>query len=123
MEMDTYQGRCEYCGNIQPVMAMDQIDANKKISEECSCGGAVLERRKNAILKNIEKVIGKEAPNYGLAQVTEEQKELVTDLALATLFGKIEAATVKMDNLNVSISGAEKVKINRTDTRNEQLEA
>lgn len=121
--MDTYQGRCEYCGNIQPVMAMDQIDANKKISEECSCGGTVLERRKNALLKNIEKVIGKEAPNYGLAQVTEEQKELVTNLALATLFGKIEAATVKMDNLKVSISGAEKVKIKRTDTRNEQLEA
>lgn len=39
MEMETYQGVCKYCGEIQPVMAMDQIDANEKISEECSCGG------------------------------------------------------------------------------------
>lgn len=121
--MGTYQGTCKYCGNTQLIMAMDQIDADEKISEECSCGGAKLERRKEALLQNIKQIVGKEAPNSGLSQVTTDQEQLITDLALGVLHGKIEAATIKLAGLKVSVSGVEKVKIRRTDVKNKLLEA
>lgn len=123
MEMDTYQGECKYCGNIQPVMAMDQIDANEKISEECSCGGAELERRQDTLMKNIRETVGEEAPSFGFSQVTPEQEELIRELAMSVLHGKISAVSLKIGSTRISISGIGEITIKRTDTKNKQMKA
>ena len=115
--MNTYEGVCQYCGNIQPVMALDQTDANTKISEECSCGGAELEKRKKRLLQNIRETVGKDAVNFGYSQASPEQEELIIGMALAALHGWIDSAVCKFGGTSVSIRGGEKVKVQRTDTK------
>ncbi len=61
--MDTYEGRCKYCGEIQPVMTMDQIDADEKISECCKCDGANFEKKKAQFPENLDYTIGEGAAN------------------------------------------------------------
>lgn len=123
IEMNTYEGVCQYCGNIQPVMAMDQTDANTKISEECSCGGAELEKRKKRLLQNLQETIGKDAINFGYSQVSSEQEELINRMALAALHGWIDSAACKFGTTSISIRGGEKVKVQRTDTKKSERSA
>lgn len=124
IEMNTYEGTCRYCGNIQPVMAMDQNDADEKISEECSCGGAELEKRKKRLLQNLQETVGADAVNFGYSQVSPEQEELITSMALDVLHGRIESASCKFGGTSISIrSTGDKVKIQRTDTRKSEKSA
>ena len=44
--MKEYEGVCSYCGNIQPVLAMDQEDADLIITRQCDCGAAEREMQK-----------------------------------------------------------------------------
>ncbi|MCI7300999.1 MAG: hypothetical protein SOR93_14170 [Clostridiales Family XIII bacterium] len=124
IEMNTYEGQCKYCGNIQPIMAMDQIDANEQISEKCDCGGAETERRKASLLKNLNDVVGKNAPNYGMRQVEPEQEEIITQMALAVFNGLLERASCKIDGITIAIVRAGgKTKIKRMDQQKAELEA
>lgn len=124
IEMNTYEGTCRYCGNIQPVMAMDQIDADEQISEKCSCGGAELEKRKKRLLQNVQETVGKDAVNFGYSQVSVEQEELITSMALAVLHGWIDSASCRFGGTSISIREAgEKVKVQRTDTKKSERSA
>lgn len=117
VEMNTYEGTCRYCGNIQPVMAMDQIDADEKISEECSCGGAELEKREKRLMQNLQETVGKDAVNFGYSQVSPEQEEIINRMALSVLHGWIDSASCRFGGTSLSIKGGEKVKVQRTDTK------
>ena len=124
VEMNTYEGVCKYCGNVQPIMAMDQTDANEKISENCDCGGAELERKKQLLLQNIKKTIGRECVDFGLRQVSKEQEELITGMALAVLHGWIESASCKFEGTTVTIKETGgKIKLQRTDTKKAERSA
>lgn len=124
IEMNTYEGECKYCGNIQPIMAMDQVDANEKISEDCACMGAELERRKAALMQNLENTIGKNAGESGFKQVGSPQEGIITEMALNVFHGTLQSAACKIGNSTINItSSAGKVKIKRTDTRKGEWEA
>lgn len=124
MEMSTFEGRCKYCGEIQPIMAMDQLDADAKISEQCSCGGAEMERKEAALLENLKNTIGAGAPENGFTRVDPEQEDLITNMALAVLHGNLRQVSCKIKGATISvIRTPEKVKVKRTDTKNMQLEA
>lgn len=124
IEMNTYEGQCKYCGNIQPIMAMDQIDANEKISEQCECKGAERERKKEMLLQNLEDVTGENAIELGFRPVGPEQKEILENMALAVFYGKLKSASTKIGGSTISIvHAADKTKIKRTDTKSQQLEA
>lgn len=124
IEMDTYSGVCKYCGSVQPIMAMDQADANKKISEECACGGATREKRLERLKQNVREVAGEEAVEFGYRQLSESQEELVEALALAVFDGKAEKITFKTENVNISIKDNDgRVKIRRSDTNKTERSA
>lgn len=123
IELTTYQGECKYCGNIQPIMAMDQIDANEKISEECPCCGAERARRKAALMRNLENTIGKNAAESGFKPVEPEQEELINTIAIAVFDGYLQGVTCKIDGSAVTITGGIKIKVKRVDTKTQQLEA
>lgn len=124
IEMNTYEGECKYCGNIQPIMAMDQTDADEKISEDCTCGGAERERRKTVMIQNLENVIGKNAGESGFKQVEPEQEGIITEMALNVFHGILRSANCKIGNSVINITNtAGKVKIKRTDTRKAEREA
>lgn len=124
IEMDTYEGVCKYCGSIQPIMAMDQADANEKISEQCSCGGAERERRLNCLKQNIKMIVGEKAPESGYRQLGPDQEELVETMAFAVFHGKAEKITLKIENVNISVKDADgRVKIQRSDTNKTERSA
>lgn len=124
IEMNTFEGQCKYCGNIQPIMAMDQVDADEQISESCECGGAERERRKAALMQSLEDTIGKNAASNGFRQVDQEQEEDITNMALAVFHGRLKAASVKIGGSTINIVATnDRVHVRRTDTKKLQLEA
>lgn len=122
--MDTYQGICKYCGQIQPVMAMDQTDADQKITECCNCDGAKHEKKKQQLLENLDYTIGEGAANMGFKRVSEGQESLITEMAMAVLEGKLEKATCQIDSTVITITmSSDKCKVKRMDKKTMALEA
>nr|WP_315022935.1 hypothetical protein [uncultured Aminipila sp.] len=125
IEMYTHDGICRFCGNIQPVLAVDQIDADNKISDSCSCGGAAKERQWNGILKNIDQLLGDKAVERGFVQAQPEQIELVKHAAHEILESNIGSARMSIENTTVSITVTARgfIKLTRQYTKQTALEA
>lgn len=86
--------------------------------------GAELEKRKNRLLQNVQETVGKDAVNFGYSQVSKEQEELITGMALAVLHGWIDSASCRFGGTSISIREAgEKVKVQRTDTKKSERSA
>lgn len=51
--MNTYDGRCLYCGLVQPIMAESQEEADSLITKKCDCAGAAKQRKIDALAENI----------------------------------------------------------------------
>ena len=51
--MNTYDGRCLYCGIVQPIMAESQEEADNLITRKCDCAGAAKQRKIDALTENI----------------------------------------------------------------------
>ncbi|MCI9597887.1 MAG: hypothetical protein HFE75_11460 [Firmicutes bacterium] len=124
IEMDMYEGVCKYCGSMQPVMAMDRTDANEKISDQCSCGGAERERRLNCLKQNVRMIVGDESVEFGYRQLDKEQERLVEAMVAAVFDGKAEKITLRIENVNISVKDVDgKVKIQRSDTNKTERSA
>lgn len=123
--MCTHQGVCKYCGNVQPVLAADQIDADNKISDSCLCGGAAKEKQWNGILKNIDQLLGEKAVERGYVQAYPEQIELVKHAAHEILESRIGSVRMTIENTTVSITVTAKgfIKLTRQYTKQTALEA
>lgn len=86
--------------------------------------GAELEKRKKHLLQNLQETVGKDAVNFGYSQVSPEQEELITDMALVVLHGWIDSASCKFKGTTVTVKEVGgKVKIQRTDTRKAEKSA
>lgn len=125
IEMMTLEGVCRYCGNMQPVMAADQIDADNKISEGCSCGGAAKERRKIRVLENIEAIAGEEAVNMGFAAVNGDTLLWLKRAGEMVLNGEMDKASTEIDGTKITIAITRKgdVEIKRSRTESATLGA
>lgn len=114
MEMDTYQGVCRYCGDVQPIMAADQLDADMKISEECPCGGAGREKRHKAMLSNIEKLTGSGAGERGFIELKNAERELINTVADAVFDEVAGKVTIVLSDSTITIKyTGDKIKIDR----------
>lgn len=51
--MDTYEGKCKYCGAEKPIMAESQAAADEEISNTCDYGAASIEQRKAKLMECI----------------------------------------------------------------------
>jgi len=125
IEMYSHEGLCKYCGTIQPILAVDQIDADNRISESCSCGGAAKERQWNGILKNIDQLLGDKAVERGFTQAQPEQIELVKHAAHEMQESQIGSARMSIENTTVSITVTAKgfIKLTRQYAKQTALEA
>lgn len=121
--MQMYEGVCKYCGTIQLVLAMDQIDADEKISECCQCDGAEVEKKRIQLLENLNLTIGDGCVEQGFKRVSNEQETLITEMALAVLFGKLDKAVCQIGSTVITISTtSEKVKVKRVEKKAMALE-
>ena len=110
------QGICKYCGQIQTVDAVDQDDANRKATLNCTCEGSDIERRRQNLHENIKAICGEQCEAYGLKVLKQDVELQIHDIAEFVLFRKIQSVTINVDNSTVKISGNSKgdVKVVRT---------
>lgn len=111
----TYEGICKYCGEIQPIMAQSQEEADMLISRVCKCRGAEEEDKRDRICANAE-------------EITEGLDPAITSM-MATIgcfiqSGVISKATIKVENitLSVSINSNDQVKFKRKETCEKELQ-
>lgn len=112
--MGTYEGICKYCGNVQPIMASSQEEADMLISKACSCNGAEAEDKFDRICKNAK-------------EITEGLEPAITD-AMITLgrfiqYGIIDKVTIKVQDatLTISTNAHDQIKFKRKETAEKEL--
>lgn len=125
IEMMVMEGRCRYCGTIQQVMAADQIDADNKISADCSCGGAAREKKRLQILDNIDAIAGEDAASMGFSSVHGDTLLWLKRAGEMILDGIVDKIGVEIDGtkITIAITGKGDVKIKRSQTESAMLEA
>ena len=69
--MNTYEGACRFCGEIEIVMADNQTDADEIVTERCHCGGFARYERKRKREEKLRKV-AKENPALNFEEIPGE---------------------------------------------------
>lgn len=103
-EMQQYDGVCQMCGHIKPVLAIDQEDADNKITEQCDCGAADKIQQLKMMKQNLEATIGEKAMESGFPIVESSTKEIIEEVAQLIFDEKIGKATFVLEDSTVIIS-------------------
>lgn len=121
--MDTYEGKCKYCGIEKPIMAESQDAADEEISNTCSCGAASIEQRKAKLMERIN-YIARGSQEKALATLSEEQTKMLRRAGTDIIEGSCDKIVFALPDSKVQIwSDGEKYKIKRTATKEEVAEA
>lgn len=120
--MDTYQGRCKYCGQEQPIMAENQEAADKQVSDKCDCGQASTAQKKQKLMERINYIAaGKYSPAF--EALSEEKVKMLRQGGCDVLNGICGGITFEFYNSKVKIWDAgEKYKVKRTGSPSEEVE-
>lgn len=125
IEMANHEGTCRYCGNIQPVLAVDQIDADGKISEKCECSGYQKEQRYKRAADYIEKICDTDCANRGIQALPREVIDGACRMAILINEDLIDNVSIKVGGAKISLAmtSTDKIKVSRTDSENITREA
>lgn len=125
IEMANYEGTCRYCGEIQPILAVDQMDADVKISEKCSCGGFRREKRHTAMEDNIKAMFGAGCDGTLFKAATEEQMDLINAAGEAVFEGHVASVSIGLGKTAAKLSMTTKgnVKVERSFGAKIQMES
>ena len=118
MEFDSFEGRCEYCGNIVPIMAADQKDADIKVAEDCSCDGSAKEKRFEDAKALIIKYFSDSCIDDGLRAADGKVVKLMYTAAELVNNGLIDKVSISVDSLTkciISMSSKAIIKVQRID--------
>lgn len=120
--MDTYQGKCRYCGQEQPVMAASQEAADDHVSDNCDCGQASVEQKKSRLMAEINR-IAKASENPAFDTLDEDKIRLLRQGGRDVLEGMCQGAAFEFHDSKVRIWNANgKYKVKRTGSREETAE-
>lgn len=121
--MDTYQGKCRFCGNEQPIMAESQEDADEIVSGSCGCGAASFEQKKAKLMERIAYIAkGDYAPQF--AHLTEKTVRMLRAGGVDVMSGNADSITYSLADSKVRIwTDGDKYKVSRTGTQKEVAEA
>lgn len=107
MEFDIFEGVCRYCGEINPIMAADQRDADLKISDKCSCGGVKIEKKIICLRKSIEEFCGNETKTANFAMVDRQVVEQLKNMGELVIKQKIQEITIKVNGETIKIKATQ----------------
>lgn len=111
--MDSYIGKCEYCGNEMAIIAENQKEANDTVSKECSCGGNRKAEKKQALKDRLRELLGPGCEELNFRPVEDPVYQVIEDIGCMVIEGKIQHVTLKVDGTVVVIKGGEKTKVIR----------
>lgn len=121
--MDTYEGKCKYCGAENPVMAENQAAADEEVSNRCSCGGASIEQKKAKLMERIN-YIARGNPEKALKPLAEDQTKMLRRAGADIVAENCDKVAFTLPDSKVQIwNDGEKYKIKRTATKEEVAEA
>lgn len=121
--MKTYQGVCKYCGNIQPVMASTQEEADEIVSGKCDCGVAKTEEKKTKLMERIN-YIAAAAYNETFESLPQEQVEMLRQAGKDVLNMNCTSVTFDVMDSKIRIwRDGDKIKVKRSGNREETAEA
>lgn len=118
--MQTFEGTCRFCGQIQPVMAESPEEADSIVTDRCNCDGAIFEKRKACLKENIAEVAGAGCEKYGFNPLDVEITNLLYAAGVMVMLDKMQQISVSADGTAVKISVNTKgqVKVTRKEQKN-----
>ena len=125
VEMDSLYGTCRYCGQMKMVKAADKQDADIKVTKECTCPDARLERKRVQIRTMIMDLCGAGGAQRGFMELTDEQKNAVIMLAEMVESGRAISVSLRMADSAIKLStdadGSLKFRRDRKETIEEEI--
>lgn len=117
--MNIFEGVCRYCGDVKPVMANSQEEADDAISTKCTCPEALLEDRKEQLLQNLQLTIGPACEESGFDAFEADIVEAITSLARLVLQDRLQQVSIAhgKTTLKIAINTKGQVKITRTENK------
>lgn len=122
--MTNMDGICRFCGELVPVLAVDQIDADLKAEESCRCGGLAREKKHKSMINNIEKLFGEHCTERGYRPVTAETLETIKHGAEGVFNGAVVSISIGLGGTTAAVSYGKKgaIKVARKFSSSTELE-
>ena len=111
---ETIIGRCKYCGAEQTVIAKNQEEADRQVTQACDCNGVDLERKKEQLHLILDRLAGELAPEEGFDAVNPEIYTVIVGVGDAVVEGKFASASIKIDGTIIGFSRNAKDRIQAT---------
>lgn len=120
--MENYLGKCQYCGNEQPILAESQETADEQVSNRCDCGRASTAQKKARLMERINYIAkGEYSPAF--EQLTEPQIKMLRQGGQDVIDGKCQAVILVVEDSKIKIwADGEKFKVKRSGSREEAVE-
>ena len=96
--MNTFEGVCTFCGETEILMAESQEDADRIVTEKCSCGGYSMRERADLLLEYIDDIT-KENPEKNFKAMEDAQVMGIKDAAIYVFYGHF-------DEVKISVAGS-----------------
>ena len=109
--MSTLVGKCKYCGTEQTVIADNQKDADRQVTDACGCDGVDIARKKEQLHIICDAIAGELAPDNGFDAVSPEIYPTILEIGDTVVEGKFAAASIKVDGTVISFSRNSKGKV------------
>lgn len=109
--MSTLIGKCKYCGAEQTVIADNQADADRQVTDACNCDGVDIARKKEQLHIICDAIAGELAPDNGFDAVSPEIYTTILEIGDTVVEGKFAAASIKVDGTVISFSRNSKGKV------------
>lgn len=112
---DTYSGVCRYCGQIKPIIAESQEQADEEISKKCDCNGAIREKRAKRIKLNA-------------FEISTGENEMITSLiekaGLMILDGHINQMSLSIGDITYKVkeNAAGQIKFTKKESKQQELQ-
>lgn len=109
---ESFEGICKYCGESDILMAESQLEADEEVSRKCECGGWEAEEKQQQLIAAI-RTQSAENTELNFKKLDEAQVDMLIDIGILVLEGKIDKATIAVKQSTVVITGGVKIKVQR----------
>lgn len=121
--MDTYEGKCKYCGAEKLIMAESQAAADEEISNTCGCETASIEQRKAKLMERIN-FIARGNKEKAMKPLSEEVTKMLRRAGVDVIEGNCDKIAFSLPESKIQIWNAgDKFKVRRTVSREKEAEA
>lgn len=125
IEMSNHEGYCRFCGTGMPILAVDQTDADLKVSEICDCGGSEKEKRHVSMIDNIDAMFGQGCESSFFKPVTAAQMKLIKTAGESVFNGEVVSVAIGLGKTQakISLTSKDNVKVERSFGTKIQMES